>query len=152
MHVNSSILSKESFSFLLYSTVLSVLSQLLTVPKALYHSRPICTKNMLTNMIPKFFRCFEVDKKVVRNFTRTLLRVYVSLIRERKSVQENFIKNAKGGRKCLGRGRYRWKVNVKNRKIVLGLIVGTCGSSACLLWFLVSAVMDVRASYMTRHC
>jgi hypothetical protein len=56
----------------------------------------------------------------VRNFTRTSLRVYVSLIGERKSVHENFIKNAKGGSRCLGRGRYRWKVNVKSRKIVLG--------------------------------
>jgi hypothetical protein len=46
----------------------------------------------------------------VRNFTRTLLRVYVSLIGERKGVHENFIKNPKGGGKCLGRGRYRWKV------------------------------------------
>jgi hypothetical protein len=56
----------------------------------------------------------------VRNFTRTLLRVYVPLIGERQSVHENFIKNVKGGRKYFGRGRYRWKVNVKSRKIVFG--------------------------------
>ena len=56
----------------------------------------------------------------VTNFTRTLLLVYASLIGERKSVHENFIRNTKGGRKCLGRGRYRWKVNEKSRKIVLG--------------------------------
>lgn len=56
----------------------------------------------------------------VGNFTRTSLRVYVSLIGKRKGVHEDFIKNAKGGSKCLGRGGYGWKVNVNSRKTMLG--------------------------------
>jgi hypothetical protein len=55
----------------------------------------------------------------VRNFTRILLREYVSLIGERRGAHENIVRNAKGGRKYLGRDRYRWKVNMKSRKIVL---------------------------------
>lgn len=56
----------------------------------------------------------------VRNFGSNLLRVYASLIGGRKSAYENFVKNAKGGRKCLGRGRYSCKVKVMSKKIVLG--------------------------------
>jgi len=56
----------------------------------------------------------------VRNFVRNLLPVCVSLIGGHKSAHENFVKNAKGGRKCLGRGRYSCKVNVMSKKIVLG--------------------------------
>lgn len=59
------------------------------------------------------------EAAVVRNFTTILLLEYVSLVGERRGAHENFVKNAKGRKKCLGRGRYRWKVNMKSRKIVL---------------------------------
>ena len=56
----------------------------------------------------------------VRNFTRTLLRVYVSLIGERKSVHESLSKMRREEANALGEVRYRWKVNVNSIKIVLG--------------------------------